>query len=66
MSPLLIEVSEVVRGVPKRRVFEWLTDYQSFDPQVSRARLRERRVIERPSHGKEPSLRPTYPATLQI
>ena len=44
---MLIEFSKLVRGAPRSKVFEWLTNYQSLDPQISSVRLRQRQVIER-------------------
>lgn len=44
---MLIRFSKLVRGAPKSKVFEWCTDYQSLDPQVSNVRLRARNVLQR-------------------
>jgi hypothetical protein len=44
---MLIRFPKLVRGVPGSKVFEWCTDYQSFDAQVSNVRLRSRNVLKR-------------------
>lgn len=43
---MLLVITQPFRAPPEE-VYAWCTDYQDSDPQLSRARLRTRRVVRR-------------------